>query len=316
MSIPHAESSLSSRFYLYPLLHCKIMSNQQHIIAIVGPTGIGKTRLSISLALALNGEVVSVDSLQVYRDGKIMTAQATAEEMKGVRHHMIDYLEADEEPSHYNLGALDAIADIHRRGKVAILCGGSTSLTEPLLFHPFVARCQPLVITLFAQLDVLGALTDRRIDAMIRDGLLDEVKALADLQKSIPVAVAETSGRGVWKAIGFPELAPCLYGGAAAPSLQSGIDEMKQETRAYAAKQLQWIWTSFLRKVHERGFMALLLRVDGVATFARDVEEHAVGYASRWLRGREWTAGRPGWRSEPFAPFVPSVENMAVGVDC
>jgi adenylate isopentenyltransferase (cytokinin synthase) len=271
------------------------MSGQQQIVAIIGPTGIGKTRLSISLALALNGEVVSIDSLQVYRDGKIMTAQATAEERKGVRHHMIDYLEADEEPSHYNLGALNAIADIHRRGKVAVLCGGSTSLTEPLLFHPYVASCQPLVIVLFAQLDVIGALTDRRIDSMIHDGLLDEVKALADLQNSISDPVAGTSRSGVWKAIGFAELEPCLHGSLAAPSLQSGIDMMKQETRAYANKQLHWIWTSLLRKVYECGFEALPLRVDSVASFAHDVEENAVGYATRWLQGREWIAERAGY---------------------
>ncbi|KAF2738955.1 hypothetical protein EJ04DRAFT_509125 [Polyplosphaeria fusca] len=70
--------------------------NRIPIIAIVGPTGIGKTKLGIiAMARSFSGEVVSVDSLQVYRDAPLMTARPTPQETKGVAHHMINYLPAD-----------------------------------------------------------------------------------------------------------------------------------------------------------------------------------------------------------------------------
>jgi tRNA A37 N6-isopentenylltransferase MiaA len=69
------------------------------IIAIIGPTGVGKTKLGIALAKALTGEVISVDSLQLYRYGDIITAKPTTKEMEGIKHHLIDYLQPDQEPT-------------------------------------------------------------------------------------------------------------------------------------------------------------------------------------------------------------------------
>jgi tRNA A37 N6-isopentenylltransferase MiaA len=69
------------------------------IIAIVGPTGVGKTKLEIALAKAMNGEVISVDSLQTYGHEGIMTAKPTIQEMDGVKHHLIEFLQPDQEPS-------------------------------------------------------------------------------------------------------------------------------------------------------------------------------------------------------------------------
>ena len=66
------------------------MSNKQKIIAVVGPTASGKTSLSIALAKALGGEILSCDSMQIYRDMDIGTAKPTVEEQEGVPHHLID----------------------------------------------------------------------------------------------------------------------------------------------------------------------------------------------------------------------------------
>lgn len=79
------------------------------IFAVVGPTGVGKTKLCIAIAKALNGEVVSVDSLQVYRDAKVVTVRPTPQEMEGIPHHLIDCLEATEEPDNFAGLAVAAI---------------------------------------------------------------------------------------------------------------------------------------------------------------------------------------------------------------
>ncbi|WP_307113504.1 tRNA (adenosine(37)-N6)-dimethylallyltransferase MiaA [Sinomonas atrocyanea] len=97
------------------------------VIAVVGPTGSGKSDLAVELALALGGEVVNADALQFYRGMDIGTAKATPEERRGVPHHLLDVLEVTEEASvsRFQGWARAAIADIHARGRRAILAGGS-----------------------------------------------------------------------------------------------------------------------------------------------------------------------------------------------
>ena len=103
------------------------MSSKQKIIAVVGPTASGKTALSIALAKALGGEVLSCDSMQIYRDMDIGTAKPSAEEQDGVPHHLIDIAAADEPFScaEYAAMAKEKIAEISSRGKVPIFCGGT-----------------------------------------------------------------------------------------------------------------------------------------------------------------------------------------------
>ncbi len=97
------------------------------VIAVVGPTGSGKSDLAVSLALALDGEVVNADAMQFYRGMDIGTAKITAAERRGVPHHLLDILEVTEEASvsDFQQQARAVIADIHARGKRAILAGGS-----------------------------------------------------------------------------------------------------------------------------------------------------------------------------------------------
>ena len=103
------------------------MSNKPKILAVVGPTASGKTSLSIALAKALGGEVLSCDSMQIYRDMDIGTAKPTEEEREGVPHHLIDIAAADEPFSCAEYAALAKakVAELTSRGKLPIFCGGT-----------------------------------------------------------------------------------------------------------------------------------------------------------------------------------------------
>jgi len=97
------------------------------LVAIVGPTAVGKTSLALSLARVLDSEIVNADSRQVYRYMDIGTAKPTPEEQKSVPHHIIDILDPDE---NFNLAlyqklAYDAIDDIQKKGNLPLLVGGS-----------------------------------------------------------------------------------------------------------------------------------------------------------------------------------------------
>jgi len=97
------------------------------LVAIVGPTGVGKSRLALHLAQTFNGEIVSADSRQVYRHMDLGTAKPTRQELSLVPHHLINIVNPDEGFSlaQYQRLAYRAIDDIHQRGKLAILVGGS-----------------------------------------------------------------------------------------------------------------------------------------------------------------------------------------------
>ncbi|MGN0985424.1 MAG: tRNA (adenosine(37)-N6)-dimethylallyltransferase MiaA [Candidatus Enterenecus sp.] len=113
------------------------------LIVICGPTASGKTALAVALAKALNGEVVSADSMQVYRRMDIGTAKPTAEEMDGVPHHMIDVADPEENYSvaRYVGQAVPVVDDIIARGKLPIVAGGTglyiDNLVAGRVFAPF-----------------------------------------------------------------------------------------------------------------------------------------------------------------------------------
>ena len=97
------------------------------VIAIVGPTAVGKTALALALARELDGEIVSCDSMQIYKHMDIGTAKPTKEEMEQIKHHLIDikYPNEDFSCADYALLAREAIDDIISRGKTPIFCGGT-----------------------------------------------------------------------------------------------------------------------------------------------------------------------------------------------
>ncbi|ALV40278.1 tRNA dimethylallyltransferase [Pseudarthrobacter sulfonivorans] len=100
---------------------------QPPVIAVVGPTGSGKSDLAVNLALELDGEVINADAMQFYRGMDIGTAKITPAERKGVPHHLLDILDVTEEASvsDFQQQARSIVSDIHARGKRAILAGGS-----------------------------------------------------------------------------------------------------------------------------------------------------------------------------------------------
>ena len=103
------------------------MPKKPKAIAIVGPTSSGMTRLSIKLAIDFNGEVVSADSRQVYRGLNLGTGKVTTEEMRGVRHHLLDITNTDHRytAAQFEIDATTAIENIHARGKLPIIAGGT-----------------------------------------------------------------------------------------------------------------------------------------------------------------------------------------------
>lgn len=103
------------------------MSQQLPVISVVGPTASGKSNLAIELALAFDGECINADSMQFYRGMDIGTAKITAEEMRGVPHHLLDILDVRQEASVavFQQGARELFEEISSRGKLPILVGGS-----------------------------------------------------------------------------------------------------------------------------------------------------------------------------------------------
>lgn len=105
------------------------------LIVITGPTASGKTGLAIALAQRFNAEIVSADSMQIYKYMNIGTAKPTSEEMGGIVHHMIDIVEPGEDysVSQYCDTAKKVIEDVYRRGKNVILAGGTGLYIDSLI---------------------------------------------------------------------------------------------------------------------------------------------------------------------------------------
>jgi tRNA dimethylallyltransferase len=117
----------------------------KRIIAIVGPTGIGKSRLALHLAVVFPGEIVSVDSRQVYRFMDIGTAKPSPQELESIPHHLINIVNPDDSFSlaTYQELANQAIADIHQRGKLPFLVGGTGLYVKAVIEGWKIPRVSP-----------------------------------------------------------------------------------------------------------------------------------------------------------------------------
>lgn len=106
------------------------------LIIIAGPTAVGKTAVSVQLAKMIGGEIVSADSVQVYRGLDIGSAKVTAEEMEGVPHHLIDVMQPEEryDVARFQQMAAQAVQEIQERGHIPILCGGTGFYIQALLY--------------------------------------------------------------------------------------------------------------------------------------------------------------------------------------
>ena len=274
-----------------------------NIICVVGPTASGKTALAVELAKEFSGEVISCDSMQIYKRMNIGTAKPTVDEMQGIPHHMIDIIEPTEDfsVSKYCSMATPILEDVLTRGKTAIICGGTGLYVDSLLkgndFAPFpatgcrekledrwknegiealteelravdpeaVERSQGNPRRIIRALEVfqetgetitahnkrtqaippkftarwlavdyvnrqdLYDRIDLRVHMMIKEGLLDEIRAL--LAEGIPEKAT------AMQAIGYKEFVDALAGRS---TLEEAIASLQLSSRRYAKRQLTW----------------------------------------------------------------------------
>ena len=138
-----------------------------NIICIAGPTASGKTALAVSLAQAVNGEVISCDSMQVYKRMDIGTAKPTAEEMEGIPHHMLSVAEPweDYSVSRYCEAATPILEDIIARGKTAIIAGGTGLYMDALIqgnsFAPYPATGRRQELEALAEKEGIEAVIEK-----------------------------------------------------------------------------------------------------------------------------------------------------------
>lgn len=256
------------------------------VIVIVGPTGSGKTSLSVKLAKYLNTEIISGDSVQVYRFLNIGSAKITNEEMSGVKHHLIDILDPSDSYSvaDFQTNSRCLIEKISKSGKVPIICGGTGFYIKAALYdynftdskrddtysnlsneeiynrlkelddkelpdinnrkrllrhlelkmsnnsldyNKNIPLYDVLIIGLTMDRNILYERINNRVDKMIEDGLLDEVKNLYE---------NKISGNSV-NSIGYKELYSYLNGEC---SLDEAISLIKQHSRNFAKRQYTW----------------------------------------------------------------------------
>ena len=117
------------------LAGCDFLKNSIKVISVVGPTASGKTKLAVALAKKFNGEIISADSMQIYKGMQIATAKPDEDEMQGIPHHLIDFLSVDKTYSvaMFVKDASECINDITSRGKLPIIAGGTGLYVDSLL---------------------------------------------------------------------------------------------------------------------------------------------------------------------------------------
>ncbi|UCZ51640.1 tRNA (adenosine(37)-N6)-dimethylallyltransferase MiaA [Bacillus shivajii] len=271
------------------------------LIVIVGPTAVGKTATSISLAKAFGGEIISGDSMQVYKQMDIGTAKITKDEMEGIPHHLIDIKEPTESFSvaEFQERAKSLIHKIQQKNKIPFIVGGTGLYVNSVIYdydfsqsesdpkfrmemenyadtyggialheklkdidpksyrdiHPnntrrviralevyhmtgkpvserndqqIVSPYDATVIGLTMERDLLYERINKRVDLMIEEGLIDEAKRL--------YALGVRDCQSV-QAIGYKEIYRYLAGKL---TKEEAIEELKQNSRRYAKRQLTW----------------------------------------------------------------------------
>jgi tRNA dimethylallyltransferase len=279
------------------------MSDKRPIVVLTGPTAVGKTELSIQLAKAINGEIISADSMQVYKKMDIGTAKIRPEEMMGVKHYLIDEFEPDEE---FNVMKFKEYTDkymneIYEKGKIPILVGGTgfyiqavlkdvefkeeessdirkeleafANVHGPQALHERLAQIDPKSAEVIHQNNVRRVIRaiefyeqtgmkfsehnenekqkqspfnyvyfvlnqdrkilydriEKRIDIMMKDGLVEEVKSL----------ISQGYGRDLvsMQGLGYKEIVAYLEGEI---TLEEAVYILKRDTRHFAKRQITW----------------------------------------------------------------------------
>lgn len=199
-----------------------------HIVCIVGPTASGKTRLSVELALAMGAEIVSFDSMQLYKRMDVGTAKPTQEERRGVPHHMLDVLEPDEpcSVSRYVELADSCVQDILARGKPVVLVGGTGLYVDALIagrsFAPYPQTGRREELTRIADEQGIEVLLERlreadpesaaRLHPSNRKRIIRALEVWLETGKTITQHNLETQAQPprytpVWLGLNFPDRA-------------------------------------------------------------------------------------------------------------
>ncbi|MGY2742999.1 tRNA dimethylallyltransferase [Arthrobacter sp. UYCu723] len=245
------------------------------VIAVVGPTGSGKSDLAVSLALELDGEVINADSMQFYRGMDIGTAKITDAERRGVPHHILDILDVTEEASvsDFQQQVRALITDIHTRGKRAILAGGSGLYVRAALDVLEFPGTDPAIRRrLEAELEADGPAPLRA-----RLETVDPVSAgrLGDARRIIrALEVHELTGRP------FSSFMPTRE--YFQPAVQIGLEVDRELLRERLA-----------RRVHamvDQGLLEEVRRLDGAGLRLGRTAPRALGYA-QFLRVLDGEAG-------------------------
>ncbi|WP_243386950.1 tRNA (adenosine(37)-N6)-dimethylallyltransferase MiaA [Bacillus kexueae] len=277
-------------------------NKNEKVIVIIGPTAVGKTKLSIELAKRFNGEVISGDSMQIYKGMDIGTAKIKQEEMEGIPHHLLDIKSPEESYSVAEFQSMvrPLITDITNRGKMPMIVGGTGLYIQSVLYdykftdskgneqlrselekkaaimgkealyeelvqidpvsakkiHPNNVRRVIRALEIYYDcgktmsevehtneanplydVALIGLTMDReqlykrinyRVDLMVEEGLLEEVKGLYKTGLRDCQSI---------QAIGYKEIYSYLDG---VQSLDSAIEQLKQNSRRYAKRQLTW----------------------------------------------------------------------------
>ena len=213
------------------------------IYAIIGPTGVGKTKLSIMLAKKLNAEIINCDSQQVYKELSIGVAKINEEEKEGIVHHLIDNVSVLDNYSayEYQIDARKILNRLLNEGKNVVIVGGTGLYLKALLydytFNDNINKNKKLydfrLIGLTCDRSYLYDIINKRVDIMIDSGLEDEVRSLYN--KSI-------FSKAVNTAIGYKEFYSYFKGEI---TQEEAISLIKKRSRNYAKRQYTFFNNQF-----------------------------------------------------------------------
>jgi tRNA dimethylallyltransferase len=221
-------------------------SPREKLVVILGATSTGKSSLALELAEKFDTEIISADSMAVYKNFNVGTAKPTQDELKRVSHHLINILDAEERFSvgEFVRRAREIIGELNLRGKIPIIAGGTGLYIQALVEGYELGEGKSSIShykqtgELIYAAQIYGLTADReelynrinlRTVKMFKDGLVDEVKNL--LASGVSPTAQAMSG------IGYKETVEYLQGGA---TLEETILKVAQATRNFAKRQLTW----------------------------------------------------------------------------
>jgi len=236
------------------------------VIAVVGPTASGKSDLAVRIALALGGEIVNADALQLYRGMDIGTAKMTVEERCGVPHHLLDVLDVRQEASvaAFQRRARAAVDGIAGRGALAVLAGGSGLYVRAVLDDLTIPPTDPLVRA-------------RWEDELARVGASALHASLAVTDPAAAANILPTNGRRIVRALEVGELTGRPFGATlpreryVRPAVQIGLGVPRDVLDERIAARVARMW--------EAGLVEEVRHLEGLGLREGRTASRALGYA-------------------------------------